>query len=122
MEIDFLGISYETLKLSYFRENTHYSNQIPSPISRKVASHECFAVAYKAMACWNLQTDFLETKKIQRIDACVNVFFWPVELCSMFNGLSKLFSEYMAQNECVCRFNVQQKHHVLCLCTSRFSL
>lgn len=75
MKIDFLGISYETLKLSYFRENTHYSNQIPSLISRKVASHQCFAVACKAMACWNLQTDFLETKKIQRIDACVNVVF-----------------------------------------------
>lgn len=64
MEIDFLGISYETLKLSYFTENTHSSNQIPSPISRKVTSHQCFAVVCKAMACWNLHTDFLETEKI----------------------------------------------------------
>ena len=28
----------------------------------------------------------------------------------------------MTQNECVCRLNVKQKHHVLCLCTSRLSL
>lgn len=45
------------------------------------------------MACWNLQTDFLEIGKIQRIDVCVNVFFPPVQLCSLFNGHSKLFSE-----------------------------